>query len=80
MALLLIQKKILTITESLEDETNNLLCLRNRKLKQNYQLPVVEINPQRLNEIQNELAERLFTDQPYETEIAETAETEQGAE
>ena len=71
MALLLVQKRILTLTETVEREEGSFLLFKNRKAKLKYELPVIEVEPARLAEIQNELAERLFMDQPYETEPEE---------
>ena len=73
-ALLLIQKKILTLEESIEGGDSQTLELRNRKANQNYQLRVVEIASQRMAEIQDELAERLFMDQPYESDDEQEGE------
>lgn len=65
-ALLLIQKRILILESDGEDETR--LKLRDRVSKTRYEVAVVEIEPQRLAAIQDELAERLFMDQPEEAE------------
>ena len=59
--LLLAQKKILAIVDS-DDEEN--LVLHCRFSKNTYTLPVTDVTPQRLGEIQAELSERLFMDQP----------------
>ena len=66
--LLLAQRKILTIEESFDEPDGPMLQLRNRHDKETYSLPVVECTPQRLAEIQAELSERLFTDQPFGTD------------
>ena len=65
-ALLLLQKKYLTLEESPEEGGSQLLYLKNRKDNQTYQVSVVDLPPARLVEIQDELAERLFMDEPYD--------------
>ncbi|MFT5301534.1 MAG: hypothetical protein ACI87E_003467 [Mariniblastus sp.] len=60
-ALLLAQKKILVIGDS---DDPDLLFMQDKNSKASYEIAVPEISSQRLNEIQNELAERLFMDQP----------------
>ena len=62
-ALLLSQKRILRVLDNRGDET--ILRLRDNE-KQTYNVPVPEIPPHRLVEIQDELSERLFMDQPAE--------------
>ncbi len=63
-ALLLMQKKILTIEEQpLENDANH-LYLVNRKDKLEFKVPVIDIDPVRLQQIQLELEEKLFLDQP----------------
>jgi len=61
-SLLLIQKKILTMEADGEDDSR--MRLRDRNTKTLYDVPVVDIEPERLTAIQNELSERLFMDQP----------------
>ena len=72
-ALLLVQKKILTLTDTINedaetgaDSQTQLMQLKNRKDNQVYQVAVVDVSPARLNQIQDELAEKLFMDQPIE--------------
>jgi hypothetical protein len=61
--LLLMQKKILTQLDSeLGEPTLKLHC---RSTNTTYPLSVVEISPERLAAIQEELAEKLFVDQPF---------------
>ena len=62
MALLLIQKKILVIHD--DGETTDQIQVRNRLDKTEYQLPVCELPPDRMAEIQEILGEQLFVDQP----------------
>ena len=45
-----------------DDEEN--LVLYCRSSKKTYTVPVTDVTPQRLGEIQEELSERLFMDQP----------------
>ena len=46
--------------------------LKNRKDNQAYVVPIVDVSPERLVQIQEELAERLFMDQPYDPEDEES--------
>ena len=62
MALLLAQKKILMIVDDGGDDSR--VVLRNKATKATYEVSVVDISPDRLVEIQNELSEHLFMDQP----------------
>lgn len=61
--LLLAQKKILSIVDADGDDAN--LVLHCRSSRVTYTVPVADVSPQRLNEIQDELSERLFMDQPF---------------
>ncbi len=67
MALLLIQKKILTL-EDPDEEHANLLQLKNRQEKSSSTVEIVDVTPERIGEIQAELEERLFSDQPFESD------------
>ena len=67
--LLLVQKKILSILDENDSAENLVLYCRSKKAT--YTLPVVEISSKRLQEIQDELSERLFMDQPIEDEAGE---------
>lgn len=60
-ALLLAQKKILATKETLEQPDPDLLYLENKRDKASYQIPVVQVSPDRMMEIQLELSEKLFT-------------------
>ena len=65
--LLLMQKKILTQLDSeLGEPTLELHC---RSTNTTYPLSVVDISPERLAAIQQELAEKLFVDQPFSGDI-----------
>jgi hypothetical protein len=61
-ALLLLQKKILTLEADGDDDST--MRVRDRNTNTLFEVNVVEIEPGRLTEIQNELSERLFMDQP----------------
>ncbi len=63
MALLLVQKKILVIHD--DGESTDQIQVRNRLDKTEYQLPVCELPPDRMAEIQEILGEQLFVDQPF---------------
>ncbi len=66
--LLLTQKKILMLEESFEEDGAEFMQLKNRKDNESYQVLVVDVEPKRLAEIQEELAERLFMDEPYDAD------------
>ncbi len=71
--LLLLQKKILTQLDSeLGESTLELYC---RSSNTTYPLSVVDISPERLAAIQQELAEKLFVDQP----VSDDAESEEAS-
>jgi hypothetical protein len=77
LALVLIRKKILHIQDSLQANRDDQMLLIDLKTKQEFQVPVVQLTPQRIQTIQAELNEKLFTDQasvsgdaPTETEGA----------
>ncbi len=74
--LLLAQRKILSIIDT-GDDTN--LVLHCRSSKKSYTVPVAEVSTQRLDEIQAELSERLFMDQPV-TDDDEGDGSEDGSE
>lgn len=65
IALLLSQKRILKVVDNGGDES--IFRLRDSD-KETYDVPVPEIAPARLMEIQDELSERLFMDQPADLE------------
>lgn len=67
--LLLAQKKILTIVDENSDDEN--LVLYCRSTKSTYTVPVANVLPLRLKEIQDELSERLFMDQPVADDFDE---------
>jgi hypothetical protein len=61
MALLLAQKKILTTKETLDEPDGHILRLENKRDGVHYEIPMVDIAPDRLQQIQAELTEKLFT-------------------
>ena len=71
-ALLLSQKRILKAIDNGGNE--NIFRLRDSD-KETYDVPVPDIAPARLVEIQDELAERLFMDQPADIESGEDGGT-----
>jgi hypothetical protein len=73
---LLTQKKILTLEDSYEEDGREYMQLKNRKNNESHQVVVIDVQPQRLAEIQEELAERLFMDEPYDADADVDAETE----
>lgn len=70
--LLLVQRKILILVD--EDSDTQNMVLRNRSEKTTYEIPVVDISPSRLIQIQDELSEKLFMDQPDSDEFDDDSE------
>ena len=62
MALLLMQKRLLARKD--QDTDDDILYLVNKKTKEQYTLHEPEIDAQRIDVIQNQLAEQLFSDLP----------------
>lgn len=62
--LLLVQKRYLQWDD--QDSDRDMMRLRDRSGKCDYEIEAVEISPTRMGEIQNELSERLFTDELVE--------------
>lgn len=70
MALLLVQKRLLTLEDSvLEDDTK--LQLRERKSGEVFEVLQQDIVPQRIKELEEQLCENLFSDQPFVEDDAE---------
>ncbi len=67
LALVLIRKKILHFQEKLRAGDTDQMELVDLKTKQEYQVPTVTLTPERIQEIQAELSEKLFTDQSQAT-------------
>ena len=64
MALLMVQKRLLTLKDSvLEDETK--LVLRERKSGEIFEVIQQNIAPERIKQLEEELCENLFSDQPF---------------
>lgn len=63
--LMLLQKKILVMDEELDGGAK--IRLRNRLNKSTFDVPVFELTPDRLEEVQQILAEKLFMDEPVDT-------------
>lgn len=68
-ALLLSQKRILKLQDNGGD--HSIIRLKDPRSNANYDVPVKDILPLRLTEIQDELSEKLFMDQPadFESEL-----------
>ncbi len=62
MALLLMQKRLFTRQDRNTD--HDILCLVNKKTKKEYELREPEIDEQRIDAIQKQLEEQLFSDLP----------------
>lgn len=66
MGLLLVRKRILQLVDSEVTDEGEFLELRYAKEKRTYKVPVVDLGDGQVNDIQRELADQLFTDQPPE--------------
>ena len=62
MAILLLQKKHLRLRDTVEEDGKETMQLQNNSTKEIYEVTVVDVAPDRISEIQNDLAEKLFTD------------------
>jgi len=75
-ALLLAQKKLIVIEDN---EDPAVLVGHQKGSKSSFEIAIPELSPQRLNEIQNELSEKLFMDQPYEEDEPEVDQLDDDA-
>ena len=66
MALVLIRKRILQLVDSEGEGASEVLELRYPREKKTWKVPVVELTDSQIREIQQELSEQLFMDQPPE--------------
>jgi len=64
MGLLLVRKRILQLVDSETTELGEFLELRRAKDKRTYKVQVVDLSDGQVNDIQRELGDQLFTDQP----------------
>lgn len=62
MALLLVRKRILQWKDTIVDGESESMILRHSGSKSSFEIEVLEIPPNQIQSIQNELAEQLFTD------------------
>ena len=62
LAILLIQKKFLKLLDTTQTPEGELMELQDNTDRERFEIAVVEINPARVEEIQTEFAEKLFTD------------------
>lgn len=62
MAILLLQKKQLRLLETVEEDGIESMHVACNPSKERLSVPVASVSDQRIAEIQNELAEKLFTD------------------
>ncbi len=68
MALLMVRKKLFTLEEFVESPSGQRMVVLNRRAKETLEVDVIDLPPDRLAEIQTELEEKLFTDQPLDLE------------
>ncbi len=75
MSLVLIQKRILRLLETDETTVPPTQVLRHNQTRNIYRVPEIEIAPDRVSAIQDELAEQLFTDHAPDDEGESEEET-----
>ena len=63
MSLLMVQKKLLTVVDNDVEEEKRVL--RNRKSGEVFEIEQQNIEPQRIKELEQQLCENLFSDQPF---------------
>ena len=66
MALVLVRKRILQLVDSATSTEGEVLEVRHARDNKTYTVPVVQLTPEQINQIQQELGEQLFMDQPPE--------------
>jgi hypothetical protein len=64
MSLLLLQKRILTLKDTVDSEEGTFSILHERKDGETFEVPEVDISDEKIVSIQNELGEHLFSNQP----------------
>lgn len=62
MAILLLQKKHLRLLDTIQDEGSEFMILSNSSTKEKFTVKVLEVTQTQVDAVQNELAEKLFTD------------------
>lgn len=62
MAILLMQKKHLKLLDTTKTPQGEVMELMDTSARQKYEIPVIEIGAERIEQIQTEFAEKLFTD------------------
>lgn len=68
MSLLLLQKRILILKDSMDSEKGTISILQERKSSEVFEVVDVDIDDEQIQSIQNELAEHLFSNQPIHPE------------
>ena len=71
MALLMVRKKLFSLEEFVDSDQGQRMVVLNRREKETLEVNVIDLPPDRLADIQNELEEKLFTDQPLDLDAAE---------
>ena len=66
MTLLMVRKKLFSLEEFVDSDADQRMVVLNRRTKESLEVDVIDLPPDRLAEIQNELEEKLFTDQPLD--------------
>lgn len=64
MSLLLLQKRYLSLKDSIESEDGTVSVLVDRRTSEAFEVPDVDLDDQQIESIQNELAQHLFSNQP----------------
>ena len=62
MAILLLQKKHIRLLDTVEQDGTEIMQLQNPTTKEKFDVPVTDVDPGRVKIIEEELAEKLFTD------------------
>ena len=66
MTLLMVRKKLFSLEEFIDSPAGQRMVVLNRRAKETLEVEVVDLPPDRLTQIQKELEEKLFTDQPLD--------------
>jgi hypothetical protein len=72
MSLLLVQKRILYLKKTIDTDEGRVSVLVDRRNSETFEIPDKDIDEEHIQQIQNELAEHLFSNQPVLDEETET--------
>lgn len=74
MALVLLRKKIVQLVENKTDQGANEMVVHAARIKRDFTVPICEPPAERLRQLQQELCDQLFTDQPLDVIDVESTE------